>query len=63
MLTVEGDIFPWRYIRASYIKGTWYFMDYIWTEEEKRKYYMLRDDLNPMVQTCIETNWKLNDKK
>ena len=63
LLTMEGEIFPWKYIRASYIHGKWYFMDEIWTEEETAKYYKLRNNLNSRIKTCIELNKILNDEE
>ena len=63
LLTVEGDIFPWRYVRASYIRGKWYFMDRIWTEEEIAKYYKFRNNPNPRIKMYIEQNKMLNDEK
>ena len=54
---------PFKYIRASYIHGKWYFMDEIWTEEETAKYYKLRNNLNSRIKTCIELNKILNDEE
>lgn len=64
LLTITGEVFPWKFVTALYSKGNWYFDERMWNEAEyKMRNKRQSTKLSKIPESVIEKNREMFRKR